>query len=122
MRLVSEKPIIAAELLSVVQPEPKQTDISMIPAYYSRFCNLRKIVDYDHRMLFTACILHIYQPVAFTNPNILSIKKIGIIRELTYSFSTEKANVSKIVRKTILWYKIYSEFSDQVKKIMEEMG
>jgi len=124
MMLVSENPSIANELLSIKYSTPTETDVSLIHKFYSKYCELKPLPHfrcdrYDFRLLFIACMVKTYEPSLFEIKNQIGYIKKGVVMELSLAFNSDQGNISRCVRKSIMAYKIYPAFNDEVKRITE---
>lgn len=119
--LVTQKPSQAKELIESYYVSPQETELSKVKDFYERFCIIHpKTKDYkatsEHRRLFIAVILHLYQPEVFLQKQIRVTPGLGkVIREPLGVF---KPRISSMIREAIAMEKVYSDFKEKVQHVL----
>jgi hypothetical protein len=138
--LFQKKPEIAQELLAFLPTQaPAETDLSKIPEYFRRFCEVKDIDPKDYtgslykskkvyeRRIFVAAMVHLYNPEAYLRPIDFIRQHRGLTRALCEAFCIKagswstSGNVSNMIREVIIWEKNYDDFAEAVSNIITQI-
>jgi hypothetical protein len=135
--LALTEPATAERLITTYLPRETaiQSDLSVIPAYFITFCDLRGIhpEDYigplfktskvDIRRLFVAVMLKMYYPGMYNMPivDFSLIGRTGFSKAITQLFQAKKENIFKTIREVIIWKNEYDDFAFLVDQAIEQL-
>lgn len=128
--LLHKHPDIAETLLPYCQVTG-ESDLSKLPVYFKRFCEIRNIEPTEHkgnikntdqknkmheRRLFIACVLHIYNQHIFHVDGTTPIMRTGFVKAISDCNSIDLSNASQTIRKVIFFEKVYEDFRNEIKE------
>lgn len=134
--LVINRPEIAQELYnSYLQPvvKPVADNHELISSYYSAFCEHMQI-QIDHcqgalfkrsrveiRRTFISCLMRIYNPAAYLQPEDSIINRPGFVKEIAAVLQTGEQRISETIRQAIAQERIYEDYRIRVNDIYQKL-
>jgi hypothetical protein len=132
--VVKKHPDIAATLLSTLDHQATEEDISKITLYYDQFCDLQgisrneyfgavyKTSKVDIFRLFIASMIHLYYPEIYFQPiEEINMKKEGFVTALAKSLGQPISNTSSRIREVIMWEQEYDDFKEKVETVVGKL-
>jgi hypothetical protein len=131
--LFKQRPEVARELLAVVQYDPAETDITLIPALFITFCQVQTISpdEYtgrvhkthkiDMRRLFIAAVIFLYAPQLYESTPGAAIVKYGLSGALTEALQQDASLTSRLIKEVIARYRAFPDYRQEVKTIVEQV-
>jgi len=131
--LLHKYPAIAEELIPFCQAEG-ETDMDLLPGYFKRFCEIKQINPLEHigelrsdrekmnnRMLFVACMLHIYNQHIFHTNGSTPFFRRGFVKHLSECQSISPTNISLMIRKVMVHERVYDDFKKEIQSIVNQL-
>jgi len=132
--LMIRHPQVAKDLYdSYLADQPTDSDYTRIGCYYQKFCGIMGIHE-DHcrgalfkhsrselRRLFISCMLRLYNPAVYRQPDSCLINPQGLVKQLAEVLCVAAPRVSEAIRQAVAEERIYERYREKVDKIVERI-
>jgi hypothetical protein len=124
---VAQRPYEALQFILTRFAPPKESDFSKVKEYYKKFLGIHPPPDSEdsrkkayQRALFTAAMLHIYQPAIFFSKKIHL--KPGLGKAIREEFGTSKPHMSMLIRQVVVRERVYGDFKEKVNHVLTALS
>ena len=111
---------VASCLVNIRAPEG---NLANIRKYFQTFCEIEGIssdISVYQRKVFIGTMIRLYNPQVYDMPSECISVNFGFVKKLGECLGMDGSNVSKMIRQVVFEEKMYEDFAEQIKKVIEQ--